>query len=148
MFLFVVYIFLGVLAFQVFKNIKCKRSSTDLFFSNYYPKNVIFNIDQLTTSYNELIYSFYKEKSMNTVEFYKIFELLTIHLLINWVIETLEEKEDAKRVKNHVWILNLIDKYPHIFNIDEFFLQEIKLSFIHKLIDNLQLLNQDRKSVV
>jgi len=94
-------------------------------------------------SYDELIYNFLKEKSMNTVEFHRFFELLTVNILINWIIETIEEKEDSKKIKNHIRILNLIDKYTCPFIIDEFFIYEIQISFIHKLIETLKFLNHD-----
>ena len=84
-----------------------------------------------------------KEKSINVVEFYKLFEILTVHTLINWVIETIEEKEDSKKIKNHVRILNLIDKYTCSFIIDDFFIDEIQISFIHRLIESLRFLHHD-----
>lgn len=122
---------------------KCKKNSTDIFFSYYEPKNNLFTTKQIVNSYNELIYNFTKEKSMNVAEFYKLFESLTVQILLNWVIETIEEKEASKKIKNHVRILNLIDKYTCPFVIDKFFIYEIQISFIHKLIESLKFLNHD-----
>lgn len=143
MFLFVVSIGLIFLLFRLLSKIKCKPSSTDLFFANYQSKNSVLNIEQILVSYNELLYSFYKEKSINVIEFYRFFELLTIHVLINWVIESIYEKDQKKKIKHHVRILNLINKYTSIFIIDDFFTDEIKISFLYQLIDNLQHLNHE-----
>jgi hypothetical protein len=139
----VIYVILSILLFFLFRNLKCKKNSTDIFFSYHEPKNVVFTSKQLLISYNELVYNFMKEKSINVVEFYKVFELLTVHTLINWVIETIEEKEDSKKIKNHVRILNLIDKYTCSFIIDDFFIDEIQISFIHRLIESLRFLHHD-----
>jgi len=144
MILFIFYIFLSILLYYSLKNIKCKRNSTDLFFEQYSPKNDLLKISQIINSYDELVYAFYKEKSISVYNFYKYFEIITVNLLINWVIETLEEKDKVVKFKNHVRILNLIDKYTDIFIIDQFYLEEIKISFIYKLIDCLKNLNQEK----
>ncbi len=132
-----------MLFYLLINNTKYKKNSTDIFFSYHEPKNNLFTTKQIVNSYNELMYNFTKEKSINVVEFYKLFELLTVQTLLNWVIETIEEKEDSKKIKNHVRILNLIDKYTSAFIIDEFFIDEIKISFIHKLIESLRFLHHD-----
>jgi hypothetical protein len=142
MFLIPLYVILSISLFWfIYKN--RKSSSKDLFFSYYTPRNELFDKKRIMTSYDELTYSFLKEKSMNVVEFYKLLELLTVHMLINWVIESIEEKEESKIIKHHVRILNLIDKYTCPFIIDEFFVYEIQISFIHKLIENLKYLNHE-----
>jgi hypothetical protein len=142
MFLIPLYVILSISLFLLIWKNK-NSSSKDLFFSYYNPRNELFDKKRIMTSYNELTYNFFKEKSMNTVEFYKFFEILTVQILINWIIETIEEKEESKKVKNHIRILNLIDKYTCSFIIDEFFIYEIQISFIHKLIESLTFLNHD-----
>jgi hypothetical protein len=138
-----IYVIASILFIFLLRNLNYKKNSTDLFFIYYTPKNTIFTSKQIIISYNELMYNFMKEKSINVVDFYKLFELLTVQTLLNWVIETIEEKEDSKKIKNHVRILNLIDKYTCAFLIEDFFIDEIKISFIHKLIESLTFLNHD-----
>jgi hypothetical protein len=137
------YIFLTILLYYSIIKLKCKHNSTDLFFDQYSPKHDLITIPQILNSYNELLYSLHKEKSISIFNFFKVFELLTIHVLINWIVETLEENDESKKIKNHVRILNLIDKYTNIFVIEDFYLQELKISFIYKLIESLKHLNQE-----
>jgi hypothetical protein len=141
--LYIICIILNIFLLYSIFNINCKRTSTDLFFTTYSPKNRLLPIPNIFTSYNELVYSLNTEKSISVSDFSEIFELLTVNILINWVIETLEEKEETKKLKNHIRILNLIDKYTSVFIIDDIDNRKIKISFIYKLIDSLKFLNQE-----
>jgi hypothetical protein len=132
-FIFLVFIFIKLIT------IESEKKAIHYFFDNYSPKNeLILRKDIL----NDL-HKFIQNKHKFIGSFHKDFEKIVSNLIITSIYENTNEKEEYRKVKNEVFINNILAYYSKIYEKDSIVEDEIKVSLIQTIIEDLSLLNID-----
>ena len=137
----IVYLVFLICIFVKILTIESEKKSIHYFFDNYTAKNEIVSKKEILIKIDEFIYSYLQDKYKFIGSFHKDFENLISKLFIVSIYENINEKEEYRKVKNEVFIYNLFNYYSIIFENDSITDEEVNLSLIQNIIDELSLLN-------
>jgi hypothetical protein len=135
--IFIIGIFIKVLT------IESEKKSIHYFFDNYSAKNEITSKKEIYRKLDKFIYEYLQDNYKFIGTFHKEFENIISKLAVVCVYENIHEKEEYRKVKNEVFIQNILNYYHIIYESDSITDEEIKISFIQTIIDELSSLNID-----